>query len=122
MGALFGIGSTGLSAGGRGFWGQSGHDDSDIKSKLFGGFLVAEYALQIVPRLSPYVYGGIGRMVYNYDEQLTDSARMLGGGIAVDLNGPALRLDGSWIGGTGETDGIGFVGIAATVRMPLGAG
>jgi hypothetical protein len=124
---IFEIGSTGLSAGVRGSWSRMGHDGEDEPSNVLAGFLIAEFAVPGVPVVTPFVFGGPGQMGFSYIGQVRNvsgGAWMYGGGLSLPLGAASARLEASWTRGSGEVDGIEFVGVAATFRLrfPPGSG
>lgn len=108
-GAMFGIGSAGLSAGVDLFYGQNNHsvEEIDLNSKTtpYGAMGVLLYSFQTGSSISPYVFGGAGVLVHRFSaddigsESDTQFGYQFGAGLGFPIGGTTeLYAEGRYMG------------------------
>jgi hypothetical protein len=126
-GVLFAVGESGLSVGGRGFYGSNNHDTEGDKTNLYGATGLATFAFGS-GTISPFIYGELGFLTHSYKsdtfEDESSSGLALGGGagLTFPLGGLAGHVVAGYMMGSGDVDGTDLVGISAGVNIPFGGG
>jgi opacity protein-like surface antigen len=133
-GYMFDIGTSGLSVGIDGFYGENKHDSGsttveiDSKTNPYGVMGVVLYEFGLDGSVQPYVFGEAGWLAHKYSGDVigedygTDSGfgYQAGAGVAFPLS-PSIALygEGRYTGGTGDVSETKFFSVLGGVSFGI---